>query len=92
MNGDDILNPKELIVNAIQGKKKVHIENDVIKRHFKTLKNGGKMAEDFSKILDAINTNPQLYMIKEKNDRLYIYINKKIKSVIEADEILSTFE
>ena len=57
MNGDDILNPKELIVNAIQGKKKVHIENDVIKRHFKTLKNGGKMAEDFSKILDAIKEN-----------------------------------
>ena len=46
----------------------------------------------FKKILDAINTNPKLYMIKEKNDRLYIYINKKIESVNEADEILSTFE
>ena len=49
-------------------------------------------SSSFKKILDAINTNPQLYMIKEKNDRLYIYINKKISSVIEVDEILSTFE
>ena len=49
-------------------------------------------SSSFKKILDAINTNPQLYMIKEKNDRLYIYINKKIKSVIEVDEILSNFE
>ena len=49
-------------------------------------------SSSFKKILDAINTNPQLYIIKEKNDRLYIYINKKISSVIEVDEILSTFE
>lgn len=47
---------------------------------------------EFKKILDAINSNPQLYIIKEKNDRLYIYINKKIYSVEDVNKILNNFD
>ena len=48
-------------------------------------------SSSFKKILDAINTNPQLYVIKEKNDRLYIYINRKIYSINDINDILNNF-
>ena len=48
-------------------------------------------SSSFKKILDAINTNPQLYVIKEKNDRLYIYINRKIYSINDINNILNNF-
>jgi len=47
---------------------------------------------EFKKILDAINSNPQLYKIKEKNHRLYIYINKKIHSIHDVNEILNNLK
>ena len=46
----------------------------------------------FEKILNTINTGPKLYRLKEKNNRLYIYVNKSIVSVKFAQDILCNFE
>jgi len=46
----------------------------------------------FEKILKTINTLPQLYSLKEKNNKLYIYVNKNIVSVKMAKNILNNFK
>ena len=46
----------------------------------------------FEKILNTINKLPAFYSLKEKNNKLYIYVNKCIMSIDGAKDILHNFE
>jgi len=46
----------------------------------------------FKRILNSINILPELYSLKEKNNRLYVYVNKNINSIKDAKEIFNNFE
>ena len=45
----------------------------------------------FEKILNVINNNPDLFFIKEKNNKLNIYVNKKINTIDLAKNIIFKF-
>jgi len=45
----------------------------------------------FEKILNVINNNPDFFYLKEKNNKLNIYVNKKINTIDLAKNIIFKF-
>jgi transcription-repair coupling factor (superfamily II helicase) len=75
------------------GFKKIILKNEKMIIFFPNKKNSAFYNSNaFLKILEKIKSDPTFCYLKEKNEQLNLYVNKKVNSIKNATEIIKIFE